>query len=105
MSHPVIPPDMQSTSAQKLHVDALNESDSGSDSDTDIDNDTISPCYLLIDAELLFSFLAQVVFCRWRSSDIIIHELEKKQGFAHFISVKQGCHIGLIGWKKYSFFL
>ena len=61
VSNPAIPPDMQSTSAQKLHVDALNESGPGSDLDTDTDNDTISPCYLLIDTELLFSFLAQVL--------------------------------------------
>ena len=49
VSNPVIPPDMQSTSAKKLPVAALNEFDSGSDSDTDTDNDTVSTCYLLID--------------------------------------------------------
>ena len=98
MSNPVIPPDMQSTSAKKLHVDALNESNSGSDSDTDTDNDTISPCYLLIDTELLFSFFAQVASCRLCYSDVvIIHELEKKQGFAHFISVK--CSSDTCDWQ------
>ena len=44
--------------------------------------------YLLIDIELLSSFLTQVVPSRLCSSVIIIHELEKKQGFAHFVSVK-----------------
>ena len=52
----------------------------------------------MIDTELLFSFLAQVVSCRLCSSDVvIIHELEKKQGFAHFIRVK--CSSDTCDWQ------
>ena len=52
----------------------------------------------MIDTELLFSFLAQVVSCHLCSSDVvIIHELEKKQGFAHFISVK--CSSDTCDWQ------
>ena len=80
MSHPVIPPDMQSTSGKRLHVAALTEYD------TDTGNDTISPCY---HTELLFSFLAKLylVVCVLPML-LLFMNLRRNRDLSHFISVK-----------------
>ena len=47
------------------------------------------PCYLIVDTELLKLFLSQLVLCKLCQGNVnIIHEVDKKQGFANYITVK-----------------
>ena len=59
---------VQSTSAKKLS----NAPASSNDSDTDMDSYEINPCYLLVDTDLLSSFLIDIASCKICSSNVVV---------------------------------
>ena len=84
----------KSTSARKLSYlleeddNVLEGSGSDSDGDTYSSGDPVPPSYLLIDTEVLLSFLTETVLCGICSKCVTVHhDLNLKQGLAHFISL------------------
>ena len=64
-----------------------------------MDSNEISPCYLLVDTDLLTSFIIDIASCNICSSNVVVtHKLEGKQGFAHNISVE--CSKVSCTWSK-----
>ena len=59
----------------------------------------ISPCYLMVDTDLLSSFITNIASCKICYSNVVVtHKLDEKQGFAHNISVK--CCKDSCSWSK-----
>ena len=86
---------VQSTSAKKLSSALA----SSNDSDTDMDSYETSPCYLLVDTDLLSYFVIDIASCKVCSSNVVVtHKPEDKQGFAHSISVE--CSKDSWTWSK-----
>ena len=64
-----------------------------------MDSYEISPCYLLVDTDLLTSFIIDIASCKICSSNVVVtHKLEGKQGFAPNISVE--CSKDLCTWSE-----
>ena len=86
---PPLPQHFVSTSAKKLqrvtpsHANPLSDR-SGDDSDTDV-NDENNFGYVFMDTEILISVINNLAKCEKCGSNVkTMHELSKKQGFAHF---------------------